>query len=173
MQRTAEQMFTPKDANPVLSTLHEIAAPADINWWPQTLGWQLLMLLVICYLLYRVYLRVDNYISNAYRRAAMIELMACADEAEDYEQISKILRRTALYAFDRKQVAPLIGSDWESWLDLQCKGCDFSGEFKGMLSQLAYAPSSILSQSTMTSEKLSSFKSHIIFWVKNHRGIYG
>lgn len=173
MQNTAEKVFTPKDANPVLASMHEISAPADINWMPQTLGWQLLLFLVCCYLLYRLYLRVDKYMSNAYRRAAIIELSACANSAQDYERISKILRRTALYAFDRKQVAPLIGADWEVWLDKQCKGTDFSGEFKGLLSQLAYAPHSANNQSTITQDKLSSFKSHVILWVKHHRGHYG
>lgn len=172
-QSTAEKVFTPKDANPALSSLHEISAPTDIDWMPQTLGWQLLLLLAFCYLLYRLYLRVDKYISNAYRRAAMVELTACADSPEDYERISKILRRTALYAFDRQQVAPLIGTEWESWLDKQCKGTDFSGEFTGVLSQLAYAPHSVDTQSAGSQAKLSSFKSQVTLWVKQHRGHYG
>lgn len=173
MQSTAEKVFTPKDANPVLSSLHEIIAPTGINWMPQTLGWQIVLLLVFCFLLYRLYLHIDRYISNAYRRAAIVELNACAESSEDYERVSKILRRTALYAFDRKQVASLIGADWESWLDKQCKGSDFSGEFKGLLSQLAYAPHSVDTQSTISQDKLSSFKSQVTVWVKHHRGHYG
>ncbi|KGJ94128.1 DUF4381 domain-containing protein [Colwellia psychrerythraea] len=173
MQSTAENIFTPKDANPVLTSLHEISAPSGINWMPQTLGWQLLLLLAFCYLLYRLYLQIKRYISNAYRRAAIVELDACAESSEGYEKVSKILRRTALYAFERNQVAPLIGADWESWLDKQCKGTDFSGEFKGLLSQLAYAPHSFDSQPAISPDKLSSFKSQVAIWVKHHRGHYG
>ena len=172
MQNSAETIFTPKDGNPALTSLHEISMPADINWLPQTIGWQVILLLVICYLLYRIYLRVDKYISNAYRRAALIELTACGDEAADFERISKILRRTALYAFDRTQVAPLIGEKWETWLDQQATGTDFSGELKGLLSQLAYAPPTSI-QSGLSAEKLSLFKSQAVLWVKSHRGHYG
>jgi hypothetical protein len=168
LQASAQTLIPPKDANPLLSSMHEIATPTDIDWWPQTLGWQLLLLLAFAYLLYRLYLIIGKYISNAYRRAAMIELMSCSDKATDLEQVCKILRRTALYAFDRKQVAPLVGKDWEHWLDQQCKGTDFSGKHQGILSQLAYAP-----QASIESEKLAAFKSQVVFWVKNHRGNYG
>ncbi|MGB0936533.1 MAG: DUF4381 domain-containing protein [Colwellia sp.] len=168
MNNTAENILPPKDANPALDTLHEISVPADISWFPQTLGWQLLLLAFLCYLLFKLFKRYQRYMNNAYRRAALKELCLNTEEPQDYARLSKVLRKTALYAFDRTQIAPLVGADWELWLDKQAKNSDFSGRFSGLLGQLTYAPATDISP-----EKLSAFKAHVISWVKNHRGYYG
>jgi hypothetical protein len=176
-----EQLVTPKEGNPMLSSLREIPTPADINWWPQTLGWQLLLLLAFCYLLYRVYGVFQKYISNAYRRAALAELMLIdidegsaelsqlsqpqLSEPSELSKIPHIIRKTALYAYDRKQVAPLIGKEWEHWLDQQCEHVSFSSNYSGLLAHLTYSD-----QIQISREQLLGLKSQVATWIKNHRG---
>lgn len=167
MSKTIESLITEKPGNPLLSSLREINVPADISWWPQTLGWQLILLLICAYLLYRVGLMLRRYNNNAYRRGAQAELLKLADELGHLQLMPQILRSTALYAFERDQVAPIIGHKWEQWLDLQCKGSDFSGKYKGLLDQLTYS-----AQPNIANEQLSAFKLHILFWLKHHRGKY-
>ena len=160
-----EQTINAKNDNPLLTSLHEIAQPADISWMPQTLGWQLLLLLCFAYLLYRVYLVVKKYLSNAYRRAALSELQGIGNEEEEIKKIPLILRRTALYGYKRADVAPQLGQAWEQWLDAQCQGCDFAGTHRGLLSQLAYAK-----QPNMKTSQIDAIKAQAMLWVKNHRG---
>ncbi|MEL6113637.1 MULTISPECIES: DUF4381 domain-containing protein [Photobacterium] len=55
----------------ILKDLTEIALPDAVSWWPQTLGWQILgVVLVVCLLLWAVY-RYRLYRFNRYRREAM------------------------------------------------------------------------------------------------------
>ncbi|TRX54936.1 DUF4381 domain-containing protein [Thalassomonas sp. M1454] len=162
---TATDSITPNQANPLLKGFSEVAAPAEVSWLPQTLGWQLVLLLIVSYLLYRVYLIAKRYIANAYRRAALVKLLQLGDEATDVQKIPQLLRRTALYAYDRELVTPLIGNDWEQWLDQECKGATFAANCPGILNQLAYAPDIAIEPS-----KLVVFKQQVAHWIKNHRG---
>ena len=162
---TATNSITPNQSNPLLKGFSEVSAPADISWMPQTLGWQLVLLLIVSYLLYRVYLIAKRHIANAYRRAAMLALVQLGDETSDLQKIPQLLRRTALYAYDRELVTPLIGQDWENWLDTQCKGSAFTSTCPGILNQLAYAPEVEIEQA-----KLMTLKQQVAHWIKNHRG---
>lgn len=167
MPKQITTLMSEQSANPMLAPLKEINAPADISWWPQTLGWQLLLAAFCTYLLYRVALLVRRYRNNAYRRAALVELTNINIKQSELVLMPQILRSTALYAFERQQVSPLIGTEWEQWLDEQCQGTDFAGYFKGMLDQLAFSP-----KPNLSSEQLTELKSQVLFWVKNHRGKY-
>lgn len=165
MVATVTNSIAPNQSNPLLKGFSEVAAPADISWLPQTLGWQIILLLIISYLLYRVYLIAKRYIGNAYRRGALLQLVQLGDDVADIQKIPQLLRRTALYAFDRELVTPLIGSDWELWLDNQCPGAQFTKNCPGILNQLAYAPELNLEPS-----KLLIFKQQVAHWITNHRG---
>lgn len=168
MSEAIEKMIAQQQQdNPLLSSLHEISLPADISWWPQTVGWQCLLLLLVGYLLYRLALIVRRYQHNAYRRAARLALLQLSTEQHDLALIPQILRRTALYAYQRQLVSPLIGQHWELWLDQQCKGVDFSGVHRGILDQLAYAK-----QANCSTEQIEAFKLQVLQWVKHHRGQY-
>ena len=61
--------------------------------------------------------------ANAYRRAA---LQALDQAGDDPAQIALVLRRTALAAFPRAQVAGLIGADWLRFLDHSFGGTGFA-----------------------------------------------
>ncbi len=170
MNNINEKLLAAKPDNPLLTSLHEIAQPAEINWLPQTLGWQLLVLLFFTYLLYRVYLVIKKYLSNAYRRAALshlAELQLTLDESSELKKIPLILRKTALYGYPRLQVAPHLDNSWELWLDKECQGSDFSGQHRGVLSQLAYAK-----QPKLSTQQIQAIKEQAMFWVKNHRGAH-
>ncbi|WP_170330186.1 DUF4381 domain-containing protein [Ruegeria arenilitoris] len=97
----------------LLDMLEPAPAPAPISMAPQTLGWAVLALLLVAaiacgVLLYRRHRRL-----NAYRRSALTDLQA-ADN--DVAKVAEILRRTALAAFPRDQVASLHGRDWITFL---------------------------------------------------------
>lgn len=151
-----------------LSKLHEIPVPKDISWLPQTLGWQLILLSVVGYGLYKVYLAYDKWLKNAYRREAVNYLNSLGSEPADLIQIPVIIKRAALYGFNRAEVSQLGGKDWENWLDKQCSGVNFSGQLTGVLSHLAYSP-----KPTISKAQLAELKTQVTTWVNNHRGHYG
>ncbi len=105
-----------------LSNLRDIVVPEPVSWWPPAPGvWVLLctvavVVLVITWRFYR------SWRSRGYRRAGLA-LLADAGTAYD---ISVILKRVALAAFPREQVASLYGKEWIAFLNHTCPQADLS-----------------------------------------------
>jgi len=167
MPESTIELLIPKKANPLLTSFNEVPPPVDISWWPQTLGWQLLFLIVICVIIFRIYIIIRHYFRNAYRRGALKLLAKLSDESTDLQKLPQLIRKTSLYAFERESICLLTGEKWESWLDAQCPGSAFSVKHRGQLSQLAYAP-----EIQLTPQQLNALKQHIVFWIKHHRGLH-
>ena len=167
MLDTLENLNSASGDQSPLSKLHEISPPEDISWLPQTLGWQLILLGLVAYGLYRTYLIYDKWLKNAYRRESVKYLNSLGSEPSDIVQIPVIIKGAALYGFDREEVSQLGGKDWENWLDKNCAGVSFSGKLTGVLSQLAYSPKPSISK-----EQLDELKSQVSTWVSNHGGHY-
>ena len=103
----------------LLDLLHEPVAPAPIPWLPQTVGWQIvgLWLLVVAVLVAVAARR--RWVRNGYRREALDQLSEIAKATQDVTapgQIALLLKRTALAAYPRAQVASLWGDAWATFL---------------------------------------------------------
>jgi len=59
---------------------------------------------------------------NAYRKAGLLLL----DDATTVHDVAVALKRVALAAFPREQVASLTGDEWAAFLHKTCPGSDFS-----------------------------------------------
>ncbi len=107
----------------LIDLLEEVPEPPAISMTPQTPGWIVvgIVLLVLVVLLSRWLLL--RWRANAYRREA---LRALAKVGEDPTAIASILRRTALAAFPRSEVASLAGENWLAFLDASYPGSDFA-----------------------------------------------
>jgi len=107
----------------LLDLMHGIVEPAAVSWLPQTDAWWVLLawLLVVCLLGVGKWLKGRR--KNLYRRASLrsladIEMDAPGAAAE----VSAILKRTALAAFPRDEVASLTGADWAAFLSRTAAG---------------------------------------------------
>lgn len=95
-----------------LNRLRDIAEPDAVSWWPPAIGWWILFAAILVGLViigFRMWLR---YRADAYRRAAISAL----DSATTSADVSEILKRAALVAFPRSDVASLSGAAWCRWL---------------------------------------------------------
>ena len=126
-----------------LSNLKDLALPPPVGWWPWAPGWWILAaaLLVAIILLAVGWYR--RYRANAYRRAAdraLVDLAKVAKTNIDRSllatQISELLKRTALAAFPRTQVASLSGQEWLAFLDRTGRGTRFTSAPATALPQL-------------------------------------
>ena len=98
-----------------LTRLHDILMPPAVSWWPLATSWYVLFVLLMLatgFLCYRYYRR---WKANAYRRAALRELT----NPNDAPAIAELLRRTALAAASRSEIASKAGSEWADWLASQ------------------------------------------------------
>ena len=110
--------------------LKDIHLPPPIGWWPPAPGWWLIPLLAagVGYVLYRVWRRSKrpDIRKLGLRELARVESDSGLDSAQKVQQVSILLRRVALSAYPREQVAGLSGRDWLRWLDGPLADAPFS-----------------------------------------------
>ena len=105
----------------------EIAAPLPISYKPQTAGWYVLGGLVLILSIWSSWRGVSRYRRNAYRRAALAELemyraKLTTQRNAAITEVPGLLKRCALAAFPRRQVASLSGERWFTFLDNTAPG---------------------------------------------------
>lgn len=110
--------------NPLLNQLKDIHLPAAPGIWPLALGWYAIIALFVGGLLLAGYGAVKHYRTNRYRVSALAELAqleADLNRSQNIQQavenIAILLKRTALAAYPRQQVAGLTGEAWLVFLD--------------------------------------------------------
>ena len=95
-----------------LSNLRDIVVPPAVSFWPPASGWWIVGAACLVAVGVAVAAAVRHRTRNAYRREALRELATA-----DARDISAILKRAALAAFPREQVASLTGPAWIAFLD--------------------------------------------------------
>jgi hypothetical protein len=98
-----------------LANLRDIVEPSPVSWWPLAIGWWFLLTVVGLIALVVAFHRYRQWRANAYRRAGLRALQVIRG-TEDLAAISELLKRVALAAYPRSQVASLSGSAWVKWL---------------------------------------------------------
>ncbi|MBE9635479.1 DUF4381 domain-containing protein [Salipiger mangrovisoli] len=102
----------------LVNQLIEPEAPPPVPLTPQTWGWAALGLILLALALWGLWRWYRYHAANAYRRAALAELAATDTTAA----LAAILRRAALAAYPRAEVASLTGNDWTAFLSRTGKG---------------------------------------------------
>jgi hypothetical protein len=107
-----------------LARLHDIVMPPAVPWWSPAPGWLWLLGFAVCFALALSARGFIHWQQNRYRREALAELAGLESPVTDgaaravvMEQMSVILKRTALTAYGREPVAALTGTDWFAFLD--------------------------------------------------------
>ena len=95
-----------------LSNLRDIVVPPAVSFWPPAPGWWMVGAACVVAAGFAVAAAVRHWQRNAYRREALRAL-----DTADSRDISAILKRAALAAFPREQVASLNGAAWLAFLD--------------------------------------------------------
>ncbi|HEU0155003.1 MAG TPA: DUF4381 domain-containing protein [Stellaceae bacterium] len=107
-------------ANPAdLSNLHDIVLPPAVSFWPPAPGWWIVGATLLAVALILLAKALARYRRNAYRREALRELDAIGPARTPVaaQRISAVLKRAALTAFPRSDVARLSGASWLAFLD--------------------------------------------------------
>ncbi len=102
-----------------LDRLHDILAPPAAPWWPPAPGWLWLLAflgIAALALLLALFIRFQR---NRYRREALDALARLDLDAgtRRLTGVAEVLKRTALTAYPRTEVAALTGAQWYAFLD--------------------------------------------------------
>lgn len=121
-----------------LSHLADIVVPLPAPWWPPAHGWWILAAAFLVAIAILGGTAARRHRANAYRREALAALAAISPVATPAgaAAVSAILKRTALVAYPRAQVASLTGERWLAFLDRTGRTDAFS---RGPAAQLAQA----------------------------------
>ncbi|KEA09353.1 DUF4381 domain-containing protein [Rhizobium rhizogenes] len=109
-----------------LRSLKDIAPQQPVSWFPQTWGWLALVVVLVALITVLLVRQVKHYRANRYRREALLELQALEREILDpakrqqaMRALAALLKRTALAAWPRDDVASLSGAAWIHFLRSQ------------------------------------------------------
>jgi hypothetical protein len=149
--------------------LIDIPLPQEVSLWPQT--WPLRIAIAVLLVAaaaalwhFLHYRHVNKYRREALAELSRIERMVDADSApaDFVDQLSVLVRRTALAAFPREMVAPLAGPAWLAFLDRTSSGLQFS---QGPGQLLANAP---YQRTPPGRAELGSLTDLVRSWIRGH-----
>ena len=159
--------------NSSLSNLRDIVEPAAITLWPPAPGLVLLCTLVLLWVAVTVLLWWRHWQRNAYRRAALHDLTAIGRQVRSPQtrtagirQLSLLLKRVALAAYPRAEVASLTGNKWLGFLD-QHMGGDLFSEGPGQV--LATAMAKPNPGADLTDSDCNGMIQAVRRWITRHR----
>jgi hypothetical protein len=122
--------------------LGTIIEPEPVAFTFNTIGWQVLFLILFIGIVSIIYKIYQNYQHNKYRRNAIqsIEKIATTFENNQVNGIIEtlfILKKTALQTFSREEVASLNGEKWLDFLDQKAKHTNFKA-YKNLVAHVVY-----------------------------------
>jgi hypothetical protein len=163
-----------KSPNPAsLQNLNDIVLPAQVSWWPLATGWYFMITVALAVLAWYCYRKFRRWFANRYRRAALREfrllemnIQGVADRETSLRQIPVLIKRTALAAYPRGQVASLTGSSWHQFLNSKVKSPPFTQSVAGILDRVSYATGDLNGLDPQATTALLKATRH---WLKHHQ----
>jgi hypothetical protein len=122
--------------------LIDIPLPPQVSLWPATWPARIAIIVLLAAAIVGTWQFLRHRRVNRYRREALAELTPIARMAPQQiaAQLSLLIRRTALAAFPREQIAPLAGESWLVFLDRSLDSAEFSTGAGRLLASAPYAP---------------------------------
>lgn len=146
--------------------LKELSLPEPISWFPATEGWLVVAVLLLFGVAWVAWRLRRSWLRARYRRQALVRLAAIESGAAGIDELPELLRRTALAAFAREEVAALRGTEWVAWLNAH--GGRFEPAAGGWLDRLPYDAAAAGQIDSGTTVRLIAASRR---WVKAHRAL--
>lgn len=141
-----------------LEGLADIVVPEPVSLMPQTVGWIVLGVIVIA-LLATVAVRAWRRLRrNAYRREALALV-----ESTPLIALPALVKRVALAAAPRTEVASLTGDAWLTFLDRTYGGDGFTNGPGRLLATVSFSPAPDDQRSS------ADLRNLVAIWIRKHR----
>lgn len=157
-----------------LEKLVDIAVPAPVSWVPQTWGWAALGVMLLALAAWAIARWHKRREANRYRTEALAELDRieahlddAAGRARALAEIPSLLKRVALAAWPRREVAALSGGPWVAFLREHGGGRGFPETAARLLDDAEYRPRQALG--AMGPEEARAFARAARAWIEGHR----
>ncbi|MGF1776991.1 DUF4381 domain-containing protein [Vibrio nomapromontoriensis] len=154
--------------NILLKTLIDPTLPPSVDFYPETVGWKLVLVIVFIASASVMVRFLRRYRSNRYRRTALkaIRRLSKADAKTYLMTINSILKQVACYRYPHTSVASLYDEQWLMFLTSQTTDCDFTTPIARLWQRRLYTPQP---NNEWTSSDLMQLESMACDWIKYHR----
>ena len=142
---------------PALENLHDFAQPALPSLIPQTAAWYVLFGLMAVLFAWWTIRQIRSWMANRYRRSALAQLEHTSDQ-----ELSALLKRTALAVWPRNQIASLTGNAWLRFLNNNCKEAYFESDPGRLIEELAVRGTALPSADS------AELRKRVEKWIKGH-----
>lgn len=156
----------------MIEGLHETTLPAPVSYFPQTIGWWVVAILILALAIwigYRIarYRRANRYRGIALDRLAELEReLTTPERAKALATIPQLVKRVTLEAYPRSDVASLSGKAWLEFLNESYGGTGFTDGVGKLLPVLScVAPSHF---EGIREKEMSELTALIRRWIKTH-----
>lgn len=150
-----------------LQNLNDIVLPGAVPWWPPAPGWYVVLIVMAAVLLWGAFRTLKAWRKNSYRRQAVQELSKIRKQGSTAAvDIPVLLKRAALSAWPRIDVAGLTGSAWHGFLDRTAPGASFPPTAALILDRLSYSARGAYEPSREEFELLCAATE---CWIRRHR----
>lgn len=156
-----------------LRALHDIVVPEAIAYTPQTIGWYLLLAVVLGVGVVFGVLARRRHVRNRYRREALGQLVVIERDLGSPDartaaltRIPVLLKRVAISVTERTEAASLTGDAWLAFLDQAYGGSGFQSGAGRLLPMLAYAPPGRIA--AVTNEAATDLVELTRTWIQSH-----
>lgn len=99
-----------------LNNLQDLVEPGPLSGWPPPAGWWWLLILALALAVLGMWRWRIRYRRTAFRREGLAVLAELEGGTPSVGTISQLLKRVALAARPREEVAALSGDRWTAWL---------------------------------------------------------
>lgn len=151
-----------------INTIGELMEPSPIGFNFGAPGWTLLLIILLLALMAYGIWKIYQYRKNKYRRIALKELNAIqigqTKASEVIINIITLLKRVALTAYGREQVAEKNGEAFLNFLQQQSKEQTLTDTNKAMFTTYLYEGDKV----DVSSDQLELLRFESINWIKQH-----
>ena len=155
--------------NYMLHGIEEVQLPEVIAWWPQAVGWKIVLALILLWIGKQIYRAITKWRGNHYRRRALKKLAqlqsAETSSSQTIRQLPVLLKATALQAYPRTEVAHLSGQAWLTMLDSKWSESTFSSVVGERLLTINYQNEQYWQ---LDSEQIDELIDTIRRWIRKH-----
>jgi len=155
-----------------LDRLHDIVAPGPVPLWPPAPGWLFLLALLSVLVLVALVRGFAHRQRNRYRREALARLHRLERTShgggrtdEILLGLAELLKRVAVTAYPREQVAGLTGAEWFAFLDRTGR-TRFAGGLGQALEQSNYG----VREGGWDKARVRELTAEVRHWIRRHHG---
>jgi hypothetical protein len=153
--------------NILLNDLIDPVMPEAIAFFPETIGWKLVFVLLLTTSSIWLIRLVHGYHTNRYRRMALRAIAALSkNHAGTYlNALNSVLKQVACHRYPYSTVASLHGEPWLTFLSTKISEPGFSNAIGHKWQLALYTPNG---NGNWTPAELSKLESLVCDWIKNH-----